>query len=323
MDLKKISRFIRQVIACCLPLFLYAEKALPPEAPFPWLTGPLLTPSANVVPRGHVNIEPYLYATSSVGRYDSHWHAHSSSTRLALTWQLPVQIGLTSWLDTELIPSYTYNHVSGSSAWAFNDLTLLFDIQLISESSQPGEWRPALKFTLGETFPTGAYQHLNSQLTDLGGQGSYTSFIELTLGKLIQFSTPHFLNVRLSILYEIPTHVHVQGFNSYGGGAHTNGTVSPGRTLSLFGACEYTLTQQWAIACDLVGSWTTTTHFSGTLGPNASFTNLASSTQISLAPALEYNWSDALGLIIGPWITLTGRNATQFYSGVIAVNYYF
>jgi hypothetical protein len=45
------------------------------------------------------------------------------------------------------------------------------------------------------------------------------------------------------------------------------------------------------------------------------------SIQYSLAPAIEYNWSEKLGLIAGCWLTIAGKNSRKFTSGVIALNY--
>jgi hypothetical protein len=47
-----------------------------------------------------------------------------------------------------------------------------------------------------------------------------------------------------------------------------------------------------------------------------------SSSQYSLAPAIEYNWSQNIGLIGGVWFTVAGQNISQFNSIVIALNYY-
>src|SRR5947209_7429501 len=43
-----------------------------------WWTGPMLAPSANTLPRGHILIEPYLFDVISQGSYDSHGVRRSS-----------------------------------------------------------------------------------------------------------------------------------------------------------------------------------------------------------------------------------------------------
>jgi hypothetical protein len=47
------------------------------------------------------------------------------------------------------------------------------------------------------------------------------------------------------------------------------------------------------------------------------------SAYFSLAPAIEYNWSDYVGIITGAWFTIAGRNALTFISSVTALNVVF
>ena len=36
----------------------------------PWYTGPLLTPSAHILPPGYFNIQPYLFLTNNYARFN-------------------------------------------------------------------------------------------------------------------------------------------------------------------------------------------------------------------------------------------------------------
>jgi hypothetical protein len=67
------------------------------------------------------------------------------------------------------------------------------------------------------------------------------------------------------------------------------------------------------------------TQFRGTVGTTSdglpTIVGFPSSEQISFAPAIEYNFSSELGLIVGCWFTGWGRNSTQFRSGVINLDY--
>src|SRR3984957_18538088 len=60
----------------------------------PWLTGPLLAPSGHVIPLGHYNIEPYLFANVNTGVYNAHWKSHSTDNFYNINTQVPVQIGI-------------------------------------------------------------------------------------------------------------------------------------------------------------------------------------------------------------------------------------
>jgi hypothetical protein len=65
--------------------------------------------------------------------------------------------------------------------------------------------------------------------------------------------------------------------------------------------------------------------FQGTAGSNAdgSPASVGSlpSQQVTLAPAIEYNFSEHWGLIAGMWFTVHVHNTSNFVSGVIALNY--
>jgi hypothetical protein len=89
---------------------------------------------------------------------------------------------------------------------------------------------------------------------------------------------------------------------------------------------EYSLTRNWVLATDVLNTYTNKTWFKGRPGVTASGEpagiGMHSSNRISLAPAIEYNFSDLFGIIAGCWFTVAGRNSGDFVSGVIAFNWY-
>ena len=79
-------------------------------------------------------------------------------------------------------------------------------------------------------------------------------------------------------------------------------------------------------ALDIQYLFSTKDHFSGYPGitssrQNAIVGNLASH-QLNLAPAIEYNFNENLGIIFGPWFSVVGKNSDRFVSAVFAINYY-
>lgn len=298
-----------------------------PKQPDPWFTGPLLTPSGHVIPVGHFNIEPYIFATETIGAYNSHWKSHSVTKAWSINATVPVQIGIFKGVDLLIDPQMFYNTTRDQHSTRFGDFLLGFDIQILAD--KPGKWWPAIKITLQEKFPTGKYQHgvPNKLGTDLVGGGSFNSGILLVFSHLYHIYCAHYLNLRLAFNYNIPAPVHVRGFNAYGGGFGTCGKVHPGKSfITLFGL-EYSLTQQWALAFDADYTHFDKNHFSGTPGTitkgGLPASVVAPSTeQFSLAPAIEYNFNANVGLIVGPWFTIAGRNSAQFVSWVAAVNIY-
>lgn len=287
----------------------------------PWFTGPLLAPSPVTVPKGHINYEPYLYATANIGRYQNNWHRKDRKTLWNIYTQQLLQVGINSWADFQITPTCYYNYTQGAGSWEMGDLPLGFDFQLYANNPSLEKWRIVLGFTLKETIPIGKYQNLNPKKlgTDNGGEGSWQTTLILNWGNLFYLGKDRFITWRNSLQYTIPSSVHVKNLNVYGGAAGTKGTVYPAQVVTFDTAIELTLTQNWVFAMDVVGTWTDKTDFKGkTTAPNT----LPPSWQFSLAPAIEYNWSASIGIIIGSWFTIAGKNSTQFASGIAAFNYY-
>ena len=314
----------------------------------PWLTGPLLTPSANVLPFPHINIETYANVVVNTGQYLDDWKVLKNTNKFfANSVQTFLQFGLTSWLDIQVGPQGYYSYSNHAGSWAFGDLPVVLDLQLYSPSSS--SWLPALKLILKESFPTGKYRKLHPKKngTDVGGSGSYTTGLGLALGKLIHFRDDHYIALRLAGSYNFPAPVRLKGFNAYGGSIDTDVNFVPAQSAQFGFGIEYTLSQNWAFALDIGGNWAKRANYSAS--PGTGFisepqpipgtggnaiqiltefpatkvsSGLGPSLQYSLAPAIEYNWSSNLGVIAGSWFTFAGKNAARFYSGVIALNYY-
>jgi hypothetical protein len=285
----------------------------------PWLTGPLLTPSGHVVPAGFYNIEPYVYAIEQKGVYDKHWNSHHVPSNWSINPQLPIQIGLGKSWDCLISPQFLYNYNHGAHATRFGDLQAGVDYQILMDTKE--NWYPAVKVSLQETFPTGKYEHLSAHKkgTDISGMGAYTTNFALTFTRLFHFAWTHYLAARLYLGYTVSNMVHVRGINAYGGDPSTRGKVHPGNSFTALIGLEYTLTRHWALALDIKDTYINKTHFSGkTTTPVGS----GSFEQISLAPAIEYNFNESSGLIAGVWFSVAGRNAPDFTSYVIAFNYY-
>ncbi len=286
----------------------------------PWFTGPLLTSSAVVVPQGHQNYEPYIYWTQYSANYDSEWKRHHKPLFTSITAQLVCQYGIAPRLEFDFYPQFYFNHTEGKSAYRVGDLPFLFCIQLIEDDKQ--SYAPAMRLTLGATLPIGKYQRLNPKLlgVDSAGAGSYSPTIGLNLGKLYPLSGIHYLNVRFALNDTPTTPTKVHGFNDYGGGVGTCGWVYPGNSFTASLGLELSLAQAWAFALDVQFNYQNKTRFSG-VDPSGTMKS-PSSASYALAPALEYNFNQNIGLIGGTWFTVAGRNTSQFFNWVLALNVY-
>ena len=117
---------------------LHADKR-PTPLPGPWFTGPLITGSAYMLPKDNFNVEPYVYVIRNTAVYDENWKKQSISKFWSTQFQLPMQVGLTTWLETTVTPQVFHNRIDAdpslglpaASSTQFAD----FSAQLGSSSS--------------------------------------------------------------------------------------------------------------------------------------------------------------------------------------------
>lgn len=313
------------------PLVIFAKIALPSEEggfEGPWFTGPLIATAATTVPVGHWAIEPYIYAADEISRYNSHWSPKSIENRFSLIFQPYIWVGLTDWADLQILPTWRWCYRDHAAKWTFNDFSAKLEFQLYRDTLPHKSWIPSIKFSIQETFPCGKYQHLNPKklTTDVGGNGAFNTLFQLAFGRQVHVSGAQWLQWRLVLDYNILTSVNVSGFNFYGGGYGAKGKVHHGQQARFDASIEYSLTRNWALACDFIGLYQGSRSFTGNPGKlpdgTSSTNSQMASIQYQIAPAIEYNWSAQVGVIAGVWFTFAGKNTSEFYTGVFAFNYY-
>ncbi len=300
------------------PFVLFGISVNSDKADAPWFTGPLLTPSSKVVSAGHYNIEPYSSWIVFNGVYDKNSKAVSRPHINQFTNQLTFKIGLTKKIDLSGSLQSYYTRTQHVYSTGFNDSALGLEYQIYL--SKPDEWIPNAKLSVVEILPTGRYQHLKAKKlgTDSGGTGAFLTVVGLTFGKIIHIYDVHYLSLRLNFNTTFKGRSRVKGINTFGGDPSTFGKVFIGSTFVLQSSFEYTLTRNWVLACDFQAVYSGVDKFRGrTLLPVGGPSN----TLYSFAPAIEYNFSDPLGVIVGSWFTVNGRNAPRFVSLVAAIDY--
>ncbi len=291
----------------------------------PWYTGPLLAPSANVVPPGKFNLQPYLFFTNNFAKYDQHGHAHDIPNLHQIKPSVVFQFGLIKRVYGMITTQAVRNKQYGHSSTNWTDTIGGFGIGLLTE----GLYNPGLLISIRETFPTGKYQHLDPRKrgVDATGAGAYQTQLGFNLGKAVWWLTLHPMRFRLAQSWDIPAMVHVRGFNTFGGGHGTRGKVRLGHSYSADFGYEFSFTQSWAAALDVVYTYTQKTKFTGRAGTSATGApNVVGgpfSDQLSLAPAIEYNVNSNIGFIGGVWFSVWGRNSLDFLSGIFSVNFAF
>lgn len=292
----------------------------------PWYTGPLITPSAHIIPPGYINVQPYLYVTDNYGQFDKNGKSRHIPELGQIKLLSAIQFGILKWMDGILVVSGQRNRQRGHHAVNWNDTSLSLGFGLMEETA----YRPALLFGVGESFPTGKYQKLNPDKAgvDATGAGAFETTLTFNISKVVWWLYKHPMNIRTSFNYTFPSIAHVRDLNTYGGGEGTAGRVRIGNQFAGDLGYEYSFTQRWVAAIDVVYTYTGKATFRGTNGTDP-ITGLPNpvgapfNDQLSLAPALEYNVNANLGFLAGVWFPVWGRNSLNFVSGVFSFTYTF
>lgn len=292
----------------------------------PLFTGTLLSTRGLTLEQGHVVVEPYIYSTEFGGLYNNNWRIQSAAASRTNIQQTYVIYGLTSRIDVEIAPQWVGNHAENESSFGFGDFPLQVGFQALRQRAD--SWMPDVRIWIQETFPTGTYTDLSPTKTGLTGSGggSFATTFGIGAQKIFPLAGDHVLRARLNASYGFYSPVTVQGFNSYGGGFGTQGRVHPGSVTTLTVAGEYTLTRHLVLALDVSFQFANATRFSGNPGIAVSgdpaTVGKGYSELFTVAPAVEYIWNTHVGVIAGPWFSLTGENASAFFGGVAAIYLY-
>ena len=316
------------IAGTCLSLVAWASDSefRQSQPVVPWFTGTLLSSRGTTVDQGHVVVEPYFYFTRFGGLYNDNWRLQSTTVSRTIVQQTYFIYGLTNRVDIEIAPQWLDMHSHRESLAGFGDLPFSVGYQLFRGPSD--SWLPDARIWAQEMFPTGRYTALAPSKTGLGGTGggSYATTLGIGAQKVIALPQGHFLRYRVNITHGFYTPVTVNGFNAYGGGFGTAGRVDPGSVTTVTLAGEFTITQQLVLALDLGFQTVDTTRFSGTAGIGVdgepATVGKGSSNLLTVAPAVEYHWNAHVALIAGPWMSVRGRNTSEFL-GMVAALYLF
>jgi hypothetical protein len=299
--------------------FLFLCSALFSDQPYPswipWFTGPLLTPAKQIVPQGFVSVQPYVIYTIENGEYDKHWHEHSNEYNFYQIYQTVfLTVGATPFMDIEVFPGWFQSWTQDASSSEFADFPVILNFQILSNPQDPRV--PTLLFQIWQTFPTGKYQKLDPARlgTDGVGSGTYQTVLGFTVSKLFHLDDTYYLSFRWNSSYQFNPPTHVKGLNVYGGDAMTDGKVRPGNILRTFLSYEISLSQNWAFATDLYYYHQQKDRFWGCEGGKK--VGFPDRDQFSLAPALEYNFTQSIGINGGFWFSFAGKNTERFIGAI-------
>lgn len=292
----------------------------------PWYTGPIIAGSASMTPVGSIIFQPYLFLVDDYATFNHHRRSIDHPSIWQFNPNFVLQTGLTSWMDISVTPQFFTNHIHSQWSTHFGDLPVQIGFKICDE----GRYLPKMKVAIGELFPTGPYQRLKAKKEgiDATGGGSFVTSFSYRASKVLFWWTDHPIATRMVLSYNIPSTVKVHGLNVYGGGVGTKGKVRPGNSFNADLGIEYSFNQKWVIATDLVYQTNNRTKFNGQTGINPTtgepnVVGSGSSDYLQVAPALEYNLNENLGIIGGVWVPVYGRNSSNFITYVLSVSYLF
>jgi len=280
-------------------------------------------------------IEPYLFDVVTTGQFDASGSRHGSPRADdfgSLTYLL---YGLTDRVTAGMIARFGYNQLVGSppsSGVGVGDLTLQAGYGLTR--FRDGHGVPAIELVLQETLPTGRYDRL-AQPTDGFGAGAYTTGLAVYSQDYFRMPNGRLLRARLDLTYAFSTTVGLDGLSVYGTPAGFSGHASPGNSFTADAAAEYSVTSNWVLALDIVYQHNDNTHVSGSVTPGAPLgapgvpamptfqIDSGESYSLGFAPAIEYNFSSRIGVLLGVRIIPIGRNTGATVTPAIALNMVF
>ena len=313
----------------------HAQQGVPPgemrqSLDDAWWTGPMLAASAATLPRGHFLVEPYFYDVSVQGQYDGNGNRHSARHSNGFGSLTYIMYGLADRVSVGVIPVAGFTTPSGglnSSGVGWGDLTLLGQYQLAQFHS--GNRMPTISLVLQETLPTGKYDHLGKRIGDGLGSGAYTTMVAFYAQTYFWMPSGRILRGRIDVSQSFSKKVKVEDVSVYGTGEAFRGYAKPGSSFFLDLAGEYSLTRRWVLALDATYRHSGNTSVSGSYilhhpiveAPLGARLDSGTSDAFGLAPAIEYNFSSSLGVVLGTNLIPAERNTAATITPMMAINF--
>jgi hypothetical protein len=124
------------------------------------------------------------------------------------------------------------------------------------------------------------------------------------------------LRTRFNVSRSIADDVSIEDKSVYGTLEGFRGKASPGASWFVDSSWEYSATRNWVLACDVLYQHDASTRVSG--GPIQY--ESGKSWRLGLVPAVEYNWTGRVGVIVGARWIAAGRNTDATITPVAAIN---
>jgi len=288
-------------------------------------TGPLVT-GAPPLPKGLVNVEPYLINTQVRGIYDDHGNRHHVDG-VPDGWALlvPVGYGLTDRVGVgATFSAVDASTPTGGRKWELGDTSVSASYLLASSERN----NAALTAAIGQNLPSGQADLLHRHgLAEATGSGAATT--QLSLSGQAYFLADRNLRGRFSVGWRLPgAHASLDSDSAYGTPAGFHGRADLHAASQASISLEYSFNPEWVLATDFIYEQDRGTHVRGVVTSSdntrsAYDRELPSSWRMSVAPAVEYNFTDSVGVIAGAQVSLDGRNSAAIFAPQVALNMVF
>lgn len=294
-----------------------------------WWTGPIVAAGASTLPPGRALIEPYVFDAITRGRYDSDGNYRGSDTTHSFGSLTYMLYGVTDGFTAGVIPTFGFNDVSSgadSSGIGVGDVTLQGQFRL--SQFREGRRVPTSSLVLQQTLPTGKYDQLGTRLSDGLGAGAYTTSLAIHSQYYLWMPNGRILRTRFNVAYAVSDSVDVADTSVYGTSQGFRGRAEPGDGFSVYSAWEYSVTRNWVLALDVFYRREANTRIRGTdlVTVNGEAQRVpfeadtGSAWRLGIAPAIEYNFTSRVGVIVGARWFAAGRNTSASVTPVAAIN---
>jgi len=267
-------------------------------------TGPMLASNAETLPQGHFYTEPYFFDFISEGK-----HNPGSSGFY--------QYGLANGFTVGLQPSFGYGTDRPNREVALGDFKLLSQLRLTHFT--PEHRIPTVAIVLQESIPTGKHDRLGPSKNGHGA-GSFATEVGVNVQHYFLLKNGRLLRGRINLLKSFPHGADVADRSVYGTGPGFRGHAKPGSRNTLIAAVEYSVTREWVLALDVIAERTAKTRLEGRYGADGALEKqtFPASRYVGFAPAVEYNWNDKTGILLGVRVIPKGHNTPSSVTPAIA-----
>lgn len=296
-----------------------------------WWTGPILAASAATLPQGHFLVEPYVYDVITTDRFDSDGKRHDVEDVNSFGSLTYINYGLTDRVTVGVIPTFGFNDVPGSadsSGIGLGDVSVQAQYRLTQ--FREGGWVPTTSLVVQQALPTGKHDRLGDRPSDGLGSGAYVTTLAWYSMHYLWMPNGRILRTRFNVSRSFADDAAVSDVSVYGTPEGFRGHARPGDSWLINSSWEYSATRNWVLALDLVYQHNESTSVHGSIPDTANpaaridfRADSGSSWQFGLVPAIEYNFTSTVGVIVGARWFAAGRNASASITPVAAINMVF